>query len=353
MRTPFRLLAFVCARAVALASLLAAPFAAAACGRSEAPAPVASTAQGAAPPPSLGAASDGGTSASASAATSGVAPVESSAPPAASAASAAPASSAVGSSDAAPPDMLAVPGGTFTMGADEGGEQDEHPAHEVTIAPFLLDKTEVTNAQWLECVAAKSCRPKSDDVRRKHPDFDGPQQPVSGVAWDDARGYCAWRGKRLPREAEFERAVRGDDGRRFPWGNDAPTHDRTVFSSGHTEDVGTHPAGRGPYGHDDLAGNVWEWMEDEYDPYAYRRPTASEGKPAACPDIMAALGELRRNHLQGFTGTNPIPDECEHSIRGGAYNFDPHGLRSTNRVHHPGRYRIPMLGVRCAKDATR
>jgi len=247
--------------------------------------------------------------------------------------------------------MLLVPAGPFTMGQDRGGQQDEHPAHTVTLPAFYLDRTEVTNAQWDGCVAAHVCRPKSERVRKEHPDFDGPNQPVSGVSWDDARTYCAWRGKRLPREAEFEKAVRDTDGRLFPWGNDPPTHDETVFASGHPADVGTHPAGRGPYGHDDLAGNVWEWMQDEYDPYAYRRPTAGEGKPGTCAEIMAALDELRREHEQGFTGSNPIPDQCEHSIRGGAYNYDAYGLRATNRVHHPGRYRIPMLGLRCAKDA--
>jgi formylglycine-generating enzyme required for sulfatase activity len=248
--------------------------------------------------------------------------------------------------------MLLVPGGPFTMGADSGGEEDEHPAHTVTVAAFYLDKTEVDNSAWDECVAAKACRPKSDAVRSKHPDFNGPRQPVSGISWDDATAYCAFRGKRLPREAEFEKAARDTDDRHFTWGNDEPTHDRAVYASARTEDVGTHPTGRGPYGHDDLAGNVWEWMQDEYDPYAYRRPTAPEGRPGACPDIMAAQDELRRLGKQGFTGTNPIPDECEHSIRGGAYNYDAHGLRVTNRVHHPGRYRIPMLGVRCAKDAS-
>jgi formylglycine-generating enzyme required for sulfatase activity len=247
--------------------------------------------------------------------------------------------------------MLLVPAGPFVMGADSGGEEDEHPAHSVTLLAFWLDKTEVTNAAWDECVASGTCRPKSPSVRAQHPDFNGPDQPVSGISWDDARGYCAWRGKRLPREAEFEKAVRDTDDRRFAWGNDAPTHETTVFSTGHPEDVGTHPAGRGPYGHDDLAGNVWEWMEDEYDPYAYRRPTAGQGVPGTCAEIMTALDELHREHKQGFTGSNPIPTECEHSIRGGAYNFDPHGLRATNRVHHPGRFRIPMLGLRCAKDA--
>lgn len=251
---------------------------------------------------------------------------------------------------AAPDDMPLVPAGTFTMGADAGGQDDEHPAHTVTVAAFYLDRTEVTNARWDECVAAETCHPKSDAVRSAHSDFNGPAQPVTGVSWDDARAYCAWRGKRLPREAEFERAVRGSDGRRFPWGNAPPTRERTVFSTGRPEDVGTHPAGRGPYGHDDLAGNVWEWMDDEYDPYAYRRPGAAEGQPGSCSDIMAALDELRRDHKQGFTGTNPLPEECEHSIRGGAYNYDADGLRAMNRVHHPGRFRIPMLGLRCARS---
>lgn len=238
------------------------------------------------------------------------------------------------------------------MGADSGGQEDERPAHTVTIAAFWLDRTEVTNAQWNECVAAGACRPKSEAVRAQHPDFEGSNQPVSGVSWDDARGYCAWRGKRLSTEAEYEKAVRGTDGRRFAWGDEPPSHERTVFGSGRPEDVGTHPDGRGPYGHDDLAGNVWEWIEDEYDPYAYRRPGASEGRPGTCEEILAAQRELRRDHKQGFTGSNPIPEECEHAIRGGAYNYDAFGLRATNRVHHPARYRIPMLGVRCAKSAS-
>jgi formylglycine-generating enzyme required for sulfatase activity len=290
--------------------------------------------------------------ASASALAPAPAPASASAPapapaPAAEAADAAAALVASGP----PTDMLLVPAGAFTMGADRGGQEDEHPAHTVVLAAFWLDRTEVTNAQWNECVAAQACPPKSEVVRAAHPDFDGPNQPVSGVSWDDARGYCLWRGKRLPREAEFEKAVRGTEGRRFPWGDEPPTHERTVFSTSRPEDVGSHPAGRGPYGHDDLAGNVWEWMDDEYDPYAYRRPSAAEGRPAGCAEILVALEELRKNRRQGFTGTNPIPVECEHSIRGGAYNYDPDGLRATNRVHHPGRFQIPMLGLRCAKDS--
>jgi formylglycine-generating enzyme required for sulfatase activity len=252
----------------------------------------------------------------------------------------------------APPGMKLVPGGTFTMGTDKGGEGDERPAHAVTVGSFFLDVTEVTQTAYETCVAAGKCKPASQALVNAHGGaFKGPNKPIVGVSWFDARDYCTWKGMRLPREAEFERAVRGDDGRRFPWGAETPTRDRTVFAAAAPEDVGSHPAGRGPYGHDDLAGNVWEWMEDLYDPYAYRRPSAARGEPGTCDEITAAQNELRTKGMQGFTGTNPIPTECERSIRGGAYNYPAEGLRSTNRVHHPGTYKLKMTGFRCAKDA--
>lgn len=255
-----------------------------------------------------------------------------------------------------PEGMLLVPRGTFVMGADEGGEPDERPAHRVTVDSFWLDRTEVTNAAWSACVAARACRPSaraSATHAGRDEDFLRPAQPIVGASWDDARGYCAWRGKRLPHEAELERAMRGDDGRRYPWGSEPPTPDRAVFGRAFgrdaPDDVGTHPAGRGPYGHDDLAGNVWEWVEDEYDPIAYTRPTAATGVPGSCTEILAALARLRDDGKRGFTGSNAIPSECEHVLRGGAWNYFAQGLRSTNRVHHPARFRATMAGLRCAK----
>ncbi len=254
---------------------------------------------------------------------------------------------------AAPADMLLVPGGTFTMGNDVGGEGDEKPAHAVTLAPFWLDKTEVTQAAWDACVEAKACPPPDNSILMSFGGlFKGPNRPVIGISWFAARDYCKWKGNRLPREAEYERAVRGDDGRRFSWGAEPPTRERTVFSANATEDVATHPTGRGPYGHDDLSGNVWEWIEDDYDPFAYSRPGAAEGKPGTCDEIIAAQNKLRAENKQGFTGSNPIPTECEKSIRGGAYNYPANGLRSTNRIHHPPRFKLRMTGARCAKDAS-
>jgi formylglycine-generating enzyme required for sulfatase activity len=253
--------------------------------------------------------------------------------------------------------MLLVPAGPFTMGADTGGELDEHPAHLVDIPAFWLDITEVTNEAWDRCVAASACPPPDASSAGRNgfggdARFRGPRQPVSAVTWDAARGYCSWFGKRLPTEAEWEKAARGTDARRYPWGNDEPTPDRAVFvNTGVTSDVGTHPRGAGPYGHLDLAGNVWEWVEDAYDPYAYTRSGAGQGKGGTCEEAMAALDDLRTHGRKGFTGANPIPTECEHVLRGGAFNYPGPGLRSSNRVHHASRFRLVMTGLRCAKSA--
>jgi formylglycine-generating enzyme required for sulfatase activity len=241
------------------------------------------------------------------------------------------------------------------MGLDKGGQLDETPAHPVTVASFYLDATEVTNEAYFACVTKGVCRGHDKDSAAvnklgKDADYRRPKQPISAVSWDDAKTFCTSVGKRLPREAEWERAARGDDGRLFPWGNQKATRELAVFGEAHTAEVGSREKGKGPYGHLDLAGNVWEWVDDVYDPYAYRRPGAKEGVPGTCDDVIAAQDELRRLKQQGFTGTNPIPTECERGLRGGAFNYDGPGLRSSNRVHHPGRFRLVMSGFRCARD---
>jgi formylglycine-generating enzyme required for sulfatase activity len=256
--------------------------------------------------------------------------------------------------------MLAVPGGTFVMGTDNEGEQDERPAHEVSVESFWLDKTEVTQRAYADCVSAGRCA-APDSLHGSalvygHADvFRRPEHPVAGVSWHDASAYCAFRQRRLPTEAEWERAARDSDGRRYVWGNSAPDPRRFGVFGGQltTQPVGGFPDGKGPYGHLDLAGNVWEWVADEYDPYAYRRAGASRGVPGTCPEILETLSELRRRGQTGFTGKNPIPVECERVLRGGAYNYGAAGLRATNRVHHPARFRIAVAGFRCAADVHR
>jgi formylglycine-generating enzyme required for sulfatase activity len=179
---------------------------------------------------------------------------------------------------------------------------------------------------------------------------------VVGVSFVDASQYCAFRGKRLPHEAEFERAARGDDKRTFAWGNAKPTPELACYgrkpgAKGATTDlVGSHPTGAGPYGHLDLTGNVWEWTLDLYDPFAYRRAGAAQGIPGTCAEILETQDHLRKTKQQGFTGHNPIPVSCERVLRGGAFNYDSAGLRASNRVHHPETWKMLVAGFRCAKD---
>ncbi|MEO8902590.1 MAG: formylglycine-generating enzyme family protein [Polyangiaceae bacterium] len=260
-------------------------------------------------------------------------------------------------------DQLPVPGGTFTMGADGVGERDEQPAHSVTVRGFLLDKTEVTNSKYLECVAAGACKPYRDNVARgfgagPEAGFRGAEQPVVGVSWFDAGAYCAFRGGRLPSEAEWERAARGDDARKYAWGSTPPDSEhlacfgRKVGAKGATTmPVASYPDGRGPYGHYDLTGNVWEWTRDIYDPMAYSRAGSAQGIVGSCEQVMESLAALRKAKRQGYTGSNPIPKTCERALRGGAFNYPGAGLRASNRVHHPPEFRMLVAGFRCANDA--
>ncbi len=256
--------------------------------------------------------------------------------------------------------MLPVSGGEFVMGSDSEGELDERPAHRVSVAAFLLDRTEVTNSAYGECVRAGACKEPQAVAKSfgaSDRDFRNPTQPVVGVSWFEAGEYCAFRGKRLPREVEWERAARGDDGRRYAWGNTPPDPQTLACygrkpgsAGGSTMPVGSYPAGKGPFGHLDLTGNVWEWVADVYDPYAYRRKTAAEGVPGSCDEVLLTQNELRASGQQGFTGKNPIPSGCERVLRGGAFNYRGDGLRVTNRVHHPPEWHILVAGFRCAKN---
>ncbi len=250
--------------------------------------------------------------------------------------------------------MALVPAGRFAMGTNAVGEEDEKPSHEVDVRAFFLDLTEVTNEAYAACVAARTClAPDKENAKKNGFDSDtgfrGPKQPASAISWEDARSYCAWVEKRLPTEAEWERAARGDDARTYPWGNEAPTKEHAIFGGGQLPAaVGSRPLGVGPYGHHDLAGNVWEWVEDVYDPFAYRR---TDGATSTCEGSLTVFAELRAAGKKGFTGSNAIPTECERVLRGGAFNYRGPGLRASNRAHHPPRFRLVVAGFRCAKDA--
>jgi formylglycine-generating enzyme required for sulfatase activity len=164
-----------------------------------------------------------------------------------------------------------IPAGTFRMGGmDVRRALDETPDHDVTLDAFWMDQLEVTNAMYSLCVQSGACKPPQSFKSQRHPGyFKDPEfkdYPVIYVTWVQAKGYCEWAGRRLPTEAEWERAGRGDDFRTFPWGEDKADGTLANFNMlvGDTSRVGTYPLGASPFGVLDMAGNVAEWVNDFY-----------------------------------------------------------------------------------------
>lgn len=177
-----------------------------------------------------------------------------------------------------PVPMVTITAGEFLMGNPEGvGRADEWPQRSVYLDTFAIDQVEVTNERYMSFVATTGHR------NPPNPYGTGPllsakgieQLPVVQVTWYDAKAYCSWAKKRLPTEAEWEKAARGTDGRKFPWGNQAATPKRANFDREWEEEktlhpVGTLPDGDSPYGVKDLSGNAREWVQDWYDADYYK-----------------------------------------------------------------------------------
>ncbi len=170
-------------------------------------------------------------------------------------------------------EMVLVPAGPFLMGSLDG-DADEAPPCVVTLPAFYIDKFEVTHAQYAQFVEATGHLPPIDWPRGLMPSKLA-RHPVVNVTWADAAAYAKWAGKRLPTEAEWEKAARGTDGRIYPWGNSAAgkkaasgedAKDR-AHPEGRTFPVGSFPDDTSPFGVMDMAGNVWEWTADWYDAY--------------------------------------------------------------------------------------
>ena len=189
--------------------------------------------------------------------------------------------------------MLGIPGGPFKMGSDAGeGYPDEEPQHVVELSAYCIDRTEVTNAEYRQCVADGACGPLDlgGPVFPLPDDYDTnrtyDQYPAANVRWTDALAYCEWAGKRLPTEAEWEKGARGgcevvqpescgpEDERVYPWGDAPPTCALTIAGRHEPcrrgpEDVAARPAGASPYGLLGMAGNATEWVADWYDDAYY------------------------------------------------------------------------------------
>jgi len=233
-------------------------------------------------------------------------------------------------------EMVLIPEGPFTMGSVEG-DPDEAPEHQLYLKSYYIDSKEVTQAEYDRFVRmTKRGKPFvpvfEDDISK----IVKPELPAIGMSWNDAGAYCKWAGKRLPTEAEWEKAARGTDKRTYPWGNDDPTSQLANYSvdgkrawqgMSTLSPVGSFDEGKSPHGIYDMAGNVWEWVADWYDREYYQK------SPEKSP-----------------TG----PKEGERRvIRGGSWNDPPVAIRTTARVSAEPEYRDRTLGVRCAMDVSR
>lgn len=220
--------------------------------------------------------------------------------------------------------LVYVPAGQFFMGSDKAdpeAEQDEKPQHTPFLDAYWIDRTEVTNAMYARCVEAGTCTAPMHSPHYSLPEY--ADHPVFGVTWFQAGEYCGWAGRRLPTEAEWEKAARGTDGQLYPWGNTPPDDKLLNFGKGvnDTTPVGSYPAGASPYGALDMAGNIWEWVSDGYDSTYYAHA------PAANPP--------------GGTSAN------QRVVRGGAWGVDARAVRSANRFWaFPGRNDTD--GFRCS-----
>jgi iron(II)-dependent oxidoreductase len=240
--------------------------------------------------------------------------------------------------------MIAIPAGDFIIGTDRSQADDQDkPAHHVRLPGYLIDKYPVTNAQYARFVAATGHRPPLDWKNGRIPDGEL-LYPVTMVSWFDARSYAAWAKKRLPKEAEWEKAARGPKGMRWPWGNlmDAKRLN-TYYSVGHATDVTAYPNGASPYGVMDMAGNVSQWTEDDYLPYP------GSNAPQELFQGKVAIAKTQEDRAMKVVDLVPVKKRYK-VLRGGSWKSDPFSTTGYHRISQWPNLASDFFGFRCAKD---
>ncbi|MHC9063988.1 formylglycine-generating enzyme family protein [Nitrospira sp. CMX1] len=235
-----------------------------------------------------------------------------------------------------PVPMMTVPAGKFLMGSQEGqGRADERPQRAVYLDAFGIDQVEVTNERYMAFVKATGHRtPPNPYGTGPLASLTGIEHlPVAQTTWYDAKSYCAWAKKRLPTEAEWEKAARGTDGRMYPWGDDPPTARHANFDREWDDErtlhvVGSLPDGDSPYGVKDMAGNVREWVSDWYDPNYYK--DASNRNPHG-PDKNGVVRSIR-----GGSWHSPASDIATSARGRGGFALQTHGtgFRCARSLEH-------------------
>jgi formylglycine-generating enzyme required for sulfatase activity len=224
--------------------------------------------------------------------------------------------------------MVTIPGGTFSMGWGRG-EPDEYPPHDVEVPEFLIDRNEVTVDQFRRCMSANNCR--SITAVKELPGDKG-THPVTLVTWNDAAKYCRWVGKRLPTEAEWEKAARAPGFGPYPWQGrfEARNANTATTGDGHegTAPVGSFPAGASGLGVLDMAGNAAEWTADFYEATWYAKSPRSNPK-------------------------GPEEDTGARVVRGGAFTDNDYLVRATARAGKDPNVANVAIGFRCAADPGR
>jgi iron(II)-dependent oxidoreductase len=231
------------------------------------------------------------------------------------------------------------------MGTDsERADVQDRPQRTVELPAFRIDKYPVTNAQYARFVAATGNRPPIHWENGKIPE--GMElNPVTMVSWFDAKRYAEWAGKRLPTEAEWERAARGTDGRRWPWGDDMDSSRlNTYYLLGSTTEVEKYPSGASPDGVMDMAGNVSEWVADDFQPYPGGN-APSELFQAKVPVLPKTSAE-RSLKVVDFMSTK----EKYKVLRGGSWKSDPFSTSAYHRNFSWPNFASNFFGFRCAQD---